>query len=178
MQLTNTVNRYGFMAKLLHWLIAIIVITLLCVGLYMVGMKNGINKSKIFGLHKEFGLLVLFLATFRLTWRLCNITPVLPATIANWEKYAAHAVHWLLYGFLFAMPLTGWLLSSAAGFPPSFFGLFVLPSLIAPQPDLVDTLANVHSWLGFALIALISGHAAAALQHYFIEKDDVLQRML
>jgi cytochrome b561 len=178
MQLTNTPNRYGIVAITLHWLIAIIVICMLVVGLYMVTLKLGPLKLDLFRYHKEFGLLVLMLAALRIGWRLANITPGYPADMPVWQKFLAHSVHWLLYGFLFAMPITGYLLTSAAGFPPSFFGLFVVPPLIAPNQELANLFGTIHQWLAYSLIILICGHVGAALEHHFVEQDNILRRML
>lgn len=178
MQIFNSDKRYGIVAILFHWVMALIVIGMLCVGLYMTDLKPGPEKFKFYDWHKEFGLLVLFLVIVRVTWRLINITPLLPSSVASWERIAAHIMHWLLYLLMFAMPITGWFMTSAKGFPPSFFGLFVMPPLMAPNPEWGHILATTHQWLAFTLIALLCGHIAAALQHHFIEKDNVLRRML
>lgn len=178
MQLTNTSTRYGWVIIFLHWLMAILIIGMLALGLYMVGLPNNLQKLKLYGWHKEFGLLVLMLATFRIGWRFANVTPVLPYDMPNIQKFLAHSVHWALYILMFAMPLTGWLLTSAAGLAPSFFGLFVLPVLVAPNQELMQLFALIHTWLGYAFIGLICAHAGAALQHHFINKDDILRRIL
>lgn len=178
MQITNSNDRYGFVAMLLHWLMALLVIGLLCVGLYMADLPIGLQKLQLYGLHKEFGLLVLFLVIFRLSWRFININPLLPLSIPVWQRFAAHAVQWALLGFMIAMPITGWLLTSAAGLAPSFFGLFVLPTLIAPNDDLRHLFAEIHKWIAYGLIATICAHVGAALKHHYIDKDDVLRRML
>jgi cytochrome b561 len=174
--LKNTINRYGLVAILLHWVMAILIIGLLILGLYMVRLPIGLEKLKLFGWHKEYGFLVLILVTIRILWRLINTTPklLLPA----WEKRAARGVHWLFYGFMFALPLTGWLISSAAGLPVSFFGLFTLPNLIGANEGLVELFEEAHEWLAYGLIAIILLHTAAALKHHFIAKDDILRRMI
>jgi cytochrome b561 len=178
MQYTNTIKRYGIVAITLHWLIAVIVICMLCVGLYMVTLKAGPFKNDLFGYHKEFGLLVLMLAALRIGWRLANITPGYPEQIPVWQRFLAHSVHWLLYGFLLAMPITGYLVSCAWGHSPSFFGLFVVPPLIAPNESLAHLFGTIHQWLAYSLIVLICGHVGAALEHHFVEGDNILRRML
>ena len=178
MQIKNTETQYGIVNKFLHWFMALIIIGMLILGLYMTDLPDNEQKLRLFGIHKEFGLLILFLVMFRVVWRIGNIVPLLPNTIPAWQKFAAHAVHWMLYGFMFAMPITGWMMTSAAGLPPSFFGLFTLPSIIAPNDQLFHLLITVHHWLAYGLIVTFLGHAGAALQHHFIEKDDVLRRML
>lgn len=178
MQLKNTSSRYGLVAIAFHWLIALLVISLLCVGLYMVTLTLSPLKIELFHYHKEFGTLVLILACLRWGWRLANTTPVLPSHMPFWQQWAAHASHYLLYVLLFAMPITGWLVSSAAGLLPSFFGLFVLPSLIAPNQELTHLFGWMHQWLAYSLIALLCVHIGAALEHHFVEKDDILRRMI
>jgi cytochrome b561 len=118
------------------------------------------------------------LVSLRLGWRLANVTPSYPNDMPPWQKFTAHSVHWLLYGFLFAMPITGYLLTSAAGFAPSFFGLFVVPALIEPNKDLAHLFATIHAWLAYSLIGLLCVHIGAALEHHFVEKDNILRRML
>jgi cytochrome b561 len=176
MQLTNTDTRYGFVAIFLHWLMTIIIIGLLALGLYMVQLPISHEKLKLYGWHKEFGLLVLMLVVIRLTWRLINMTPRL--VLPLWEKIAARGAHWTLYLLMFAMPLTGWLITSAAGLPPSFFGLFVLPTLIQPNDQLLHVFQAMHQWIGYSFIAVIALHMSAALKHHFINRDDILRRML
>lgn len=177
MQITNTPNRYGIVIIFLHWLMAIIMIGLVILGLYMTGLPVSLEKLKLYGWHKEYGTLILFLAMFRIVWRIGNITPLLPAIMPLWEKLAAHAVHWAFYFFMFALPITGWLLSSAAGLSPSFFGLFTLPNLIAPDQYLLHLFTVIHKWLAYALIATFFAHVGAALKHHFINKDDILRRI-
>lgn len=176
--LKNSITRFGAIAILLHWVIALLMIGLIILGLYMVSLPMNLHKLKYYGWHKEFGVLVLMLATVRLAWRFSNTTPLLPPQMPKWEQFAAHSMHYVFYGFMFALPITGWMLSSAAGFPVSFFGLFVLPDLISTNENSRHLLTEIHKWLAYGLIAAICGHVGAALQHHFINKDDILRRML
>lgn len=176
MQLTNSASRYGIVAIFLHWLMAILIIGLLILGLYMVSLPISHEKLKLYGWHKEYGLLILALVLFRLPWRLFNMTPQLSLPLL--EKLAARTVHWAFYIFMFAMPITGWLITSAAGLPVSFFGLFVLPDLISPNEEQRILFQEIHQWLGYGLIVTIVLHASAALKHHFINKDDILRRMI
>jgi cytochrome b561 len=178
MPFKNTETRFGFIAQLLHWAMAIIMIGMLILGIYMVNLPISPAKLKWYGIHKEWGVVVFMLMIVRLSWRLINITPPLPQTMAWWEKLAAFSMHYAFYFFMAALPITGWMLSSAAGFPVSFFGLFLLPDLVQPSEPLRLLLTEIHKWLGYALIAAIIGHAGAALQHHFFKKDDILRRML
>lgn len=176
MRLKNSENEYGLIAISLHWIMAVLMIGLLAIGLYMTPLPVSIEKLKLYGWHKELGLLVLALAMIRLTWRLSNKTPHL--VIPWYEKIAARFVHWAFYGFMFAMPITGWLITSAAGLPASFFGLFTLPNLIEPNEQARLFFQWIHHWLGYALIVAILLHVTGALKHHLIDKDDILRRMI
>jgi cytochrome b561 len=174
--LTNTKNRYGLIAIILHWLIAALLVMQVVVGLTMANLPKGPAKFNLIGWHKEWGLLILLLVICRLVWRLSNITPQLDY-IPRWEKIAARTAQWGFYGLLLALPITGWLMSELGGYPVSFFGL-TLPDLIAqhkPSAQLFDT---IHIGLAYALIVTFVLHTAAALKHYFIDRDDILQRMI
>lgn len=174
----NSTLRFGIVSITLHWLMALLVIGLLIVGLYMVELPIGIQKLKLYGWHKECGILVLMLVAVRLGWRINNVVPTLPAHLAKWQQWAARSVHFALYGFMILNPLTGWMLSSASGLSVSFFGLFILPDLIGPNETAKIILSEIHEWLAFGLIGAICAHVGAALQHHFIYKDDILKRML
>lgn len=176
MQLKNTQDHFGAVTIFLHWLMALIIIGLLILGIYMVKLPISHTKLKLYGWHKEYGFLALALVILRLTWRFLNVNPRL--SLPFLEKLAARSVHWAFYICMFAMPLTGWLITSAAGLPASFFGLFVLPNLISPNEELRQLFEEIHEWLGYGLIALIVLHASAALKHHFINKDDILRRMI
>ena len=178
MQITNTTHKYGWMAQVLHWSMALLIIFLLALGLYMVPLPLNALKLKLYGWHKEWGIVVLMLVVFRLLWRLSTFQPPYPSHMPTWQKWAASSVHFAFYLLMIAMPLSGWLLSSASGLPVSFFGWFVLPDLISGNEQSRYLLTEVHKWLGYAFIAAICGHVGAALQHHFIDKDDILRRML
>lgn len=126
MRIKNTETHFGTVAILLHWIIALLIIGLLILGLYMVELPISLEKLKLYGWHKEYGLLALALVIIRLGWRLINITPAL--SLPLWEKIAARTVHWAFYGFMLAMPLTGWLITSSAGLPASFLVYSLCPT--------------------------------------------------
>jgi cytochrome b561 len=178
MPLKNTVNSYGSVAKFLHWLIFLLIATLLVIGFLMTGMENSPDKFKIYGIHKSVGIIVLLTVILRLLWKAINIYPPLPDTLSKWDKLAAHAGHALLYVLIIAMPLSGWLMSSASGFSVSVFGWFILPDLIAPDKELGKQLRDNHGWLAYAIIVMVSLHVIAALLHHFYFKNNVLRRML
>lgn len=176
-QLKNSPNAYGIVAKTFHWLMALAILGLLIVGFIMADMETSPDKFKLYGIHKAVGALFLMAVFLRLFWRFINIIPLSPE-IPRWQKLAAHAAHYGLYALMVAMPLSGWLMSSAAGFPVSVFGWFTLPDLIAPDKAMRELMGEVHETLAIAIIALVSLHALAALKHHFIDKDNTLRRML
>ncbi len=177
MLVRNTKSRYGMVAIFLHWLMAMLIIGLVCVGLYMTDIPLGALKLKLYGWHKAIGLLVLMLAMVRVVWWIGNISPLLPESIPVWQRFASTAVHWAFYGFMLAMPLSGWAMTSAAGLPPSFFGLFVLPELVSPDKELFALFQMIHRWLAYGLIVTFFVHVGAALKHLVINKDGVFQRI-
>lgn len=178
MLIKNTENRYGMPAIFLHWLMAVLIIGMLILGFTMANMSLSPLKLKFYRWHKETGILILMLVAIRFIWRETNIRPAFPLTMPRWEKWAALFVHWALYFFMFSQPIVGWLISSAAGLQVSFFGLFLLPDLIAPNETLRVIFIYIHALQAVALILFIALHAAAALKHHFYDKDDVLRRML
>jgi len=178
MRLRNTKYSYGSVAKTFHWLIFLLIAGMLAAGFIMTGMAMSPDKFKIYGLHKSFGITVLSLAALRLLWKAMNAAPELPLSLPAWEKFAAHAGHAALYALMFAMPLSGWAMSSASGLPVSVFGWFTLPDLVAPDNQLKHIFREVHGWLAWALIGMVSLHVFAALLHHFYYKNNVLRRML
>ena len=179
--LENTDRRYGIVAVLLHWLMAALLIMLVAIGLYMTSLPDaGFDRRKVVLIifHKELGLLALGLVVLRLAWRVGNVLPSLVATLPQWQKVSARFVHLLFYGLMVALPLSGWLMSSATGIPVSFFGFFDLPDLVGYDERLFRTLIRVHQWLAYAMVACIAVHAAAALRHHLMLKDETLRKML
>lgn len=173
----DTLTSYGLISKLFHWGMALLVISLICVGLYMDSMPLGPEKLKLYGLHKSFGVLVLMLAVLRIGWRFSAKSPMLLG-MPRWMMLAARSTHASLYALLFLMPLSGWAMSAAAGFPVSFFGLFLLPPLVGPDNEMKHIYAEAHEYMAYLLILIIVVHASAALWHHFVRRDDTLRRML
>jgi cytochrome b561 len=177
----NTKDRYGAIAIVFHWALALLVIGLAALGLYMVTLPDvGFNTKKITLViyHKELGLLALVLVAARLAWRVTHILPELVAHLPDWQQVAARFVHLSFYGLLFALPVSGCLMSSAAGIPVSFLGLFTLPDFVNRNENLFQRLIYIHQVLGYVLLLAIVVHAGAALRHHFGLKDDTLRRML
>ena len=170
--------RYGSIAQAAHWIVFLLVVALFAIAWYMTGLPLGPEKIRIYNLHKSIGVLVLALMVLRLVWRRVSPPPPLPSDMADWERLAARASHILLYTLLLAQPLVGIVHSWSANFPVVVFGLFTLPNLTGPSEALKEFLGALHFWIGWGLLGLIAVHAAAALRHHFVLRDDVLRRML
>jgi cytochrome b561 len=172
-------QRYTPTAIALHWLIAILIIGTFTLGLVMTDIP-GLTPTKLryFSWHKWAGVTVLLLAVLRLLWRLVKRAPGYPATMPAWQQRAAHLLHALLYVLIFAVPLSGYFYSLAAGVPVVYFGLFKLPVVIGPDPALKVVLKAVHYWLNMLMAGLVGLHVAAALKHLLVDRDGITQRML
>jgi cytochrome b561 len=165
-------------AKILHWLMGALIIATFALGSIMTDMSMSPTKLKYFSYHKWMGVTVLLLAALRLLWRLGHAAPPYPASMPQWQQQAAHGLHGLLYLLFFAVPLSGYFYSLAAGFPIVYFGIIPLPVFIAPNPELKPILKEVHSWLTVVLACGVGLHLAAALKHHFIDHDATMKRML
>jgi cytochrome b561 len=172
-------QRYSVPAIVLHWLIAVLIIGTFTLGLVMTDIP-GLTPAKLryFSWHKWAGVTVLLLATLRLLWRLTNRAPAYPAAMPAWQQRAAHVLHGMLYVLIFAVPLSGYFYSLAAGVKVVYFGLFPLPVLIQPDPALKPILKAVHYWLNMLMAGLVGLHVAAALKHLLVDRDGIVQRML
>ncbi|MDT8438081.1 MAG: cytochrome b [Wenzhouxiangellaceae bacterium] len=174
----NTDSHYGAVAQLLHWLV-VVGILMQFIWSWRIDETDSIRQQYALVVeHKSIGMTVLVLVLVRIGWRLFNRPPRLPAAMNGWERLAASATHWLLYGLILAMPLSGWAWSSAAGYGAEFFGLLEIPDLVGENERLADTLEDVHEWLGRAILAIAGVHVLAALRHHFWLKDSILKRML
>lgn len=178
MSLKNTTERWGGISQGLHWLIALLIVVIAVIGLTMVDLPNTPRKVSVYALHKSLGLTVLALAAVRLAWRVYAGAPrPVPGTPA-WQHWAASATHAALYGLMFAMPLTGWLFNSAAGYALQWFKLFNLPPLAAQDDGLRQLAGTLHETGFWLLLVLVLAHAGAALFHHLFQRDDTLRRML
>lgn len=168
---------YNGVAKTLHWLVFALMSGAFAVGFYMADLPLSPTKLRIVSWHKWTGVTIFVLVLLRLSWRLFNPPPPLPGQMPGWERRAAEASHRLLYLLMLAMPLTGWLMSSAKGFQTVWFGLIPLPDLLAKNPPLGEALEEVHATLAVITLCFVGLHVLAALKHHFIDRDDVLARM-
>ena len=173
----NTAERWGLVTIGFHWLTVLLVVGLCLVGFLMQELPSGRFKIEVFAVHKSFGLTLLAITVLRLAWRLLAGTP-LPEPMPAWQALAARLSHVLLYAVLVAMPLTGWLYTSASGFPLRWFGQFALPKLSGRDRDVAGFAVEAHETLFLVLAALVTVHALAALKHHYLDRDRTLRRML
>lgn len=171
-------EEYSGFAKLLHWTVAACVLFIIPAGITMANLPDGDTKNALYTLHRSFGALVLALMVIRLTYRLVNGVPAPEPTLTSWQRIVSHVVHLSLYALLIAQPIIGWVATSAYGAQISVFGLFTLPAIVAKDEALAKPLFAVHELIGFVIAGLLVMHIGAALYHYFIRRDGVLQRML
>ncbi|MGH8140222.1 MAG: cytochrome b [Steroidobacteraceae bacterium] len=178
MSVRNTTARWGAVSQFLHWLIVALIITQVILANIAEDLPIGVKKLAMFARHKSVGITILGLAVIRLAWRGANPSPPLPTTLRPYERALARSTHAALYLLLFAMPLTGWMMTSARGFPVSWFNFFQLPDFVPKSKWLYDTMRETHHALAATLYAVVFLHVAAAMKHHFVLKDDVLRRML
>ncbi len=178
MTLKNTPERWGSISQLLHWVMLAMIMTMAYLGLTMGDLPNGPDKIQTYALHKSIGLTILALVVLRLLWRLYAGTPhPVPGTPA-WQERIASLTHWAIYGLLFAIPISGWVLNSAAGFPLQWFHLFNLPAIVGRDRDLNELAKDAHEIMFWALVGLVAAHAGAAFFHHIFQRDATLARML
>jgi len=173
----NTANTYGVVAKSFHWLLFLMFAFSIVTGNFLASLPKGAEKLQAAGMHKSFGAVILMLLMLRLVWRLTNKTPQLPDETTAGEAFVAKTMHWGLYVLMFAQPLSGIMMSQAAGIPVSFFGLFEFPVFLDKNPELAKAFLSIHGTVWILLVIAITGHVGAALHHHFIKKDKVLKQM-
>jgi cytochrome b561/polyisoprenoid-binding protein YceI len=176
-QFRNTPNNFGLIAKTFHWVLAILILWLLSVGFAMVNIPAGPDKFWVYALHKSFGILILILMIGRALWRQISPRPGPLPTHKHWEDLLAKIVHASLYILIFLMPVSGWIMSSAGGFPAEFFQLFSLPAIVPKNEDIFEVARNIHNIAAWGILGLLALHFAGAFKHHFIDKDETLQRM-
>jgi cytochrome b561 len=174
--------RYGSVAIVFHWLLALAIVGAFSVGFYMDGLPFSPLRVKLFNWHKWAGITILALSAARLIWRLRRRPPRLPAqvlaTMPRWQQHAHHATHIALYLFFFAVPLSGWAYSSATGFPIVWFGIVPLPDWVPVDKALAaSVLKPLHATLAFTLAALVVLHVLATLKHQWIDRDGLFWRI-
>jgi cytochrome b561 len=176
--LRNTRDSWGAPAKLFHWVIAALILIQITLGLTAASWRLSPTKLNLFVWHKSTGMLILALVVLRLLWRLANPSPTLPAEMPLWERRAAQGSHFLLYALAVALPLTGWIVSSASKVPFQIFWTIPLPAIVSPDKGTADLAALAHLSLFVLLAAVLTAHIGAALRHHYVKRNDVLRRML
>jgi cytochrome b561 len=176
--LKNTRETYGTVSKTLHWLIALLIITLVIVGYIMTDMAPADLKWTFYSLHKATGVTVFMLVILRLIWRLQNISPSLPASLPQWQVFLSGFTIALLYMMMFLMPLSGLTFSVMSGHAVSYFGLFTIPALTQGPTSMGSLARTIHVYGAYSLIGLVTLHILGGLYHHFILKDNVLKRMI
>ncbi len=174
----SSTTRYGGVALALHWVMAIMILGSILLGLYMVELELSPQKLKLYSWHKWAGVTLFGFAVIRVLWRWTHPAPPMPAGIPRWQNGVAHATHLAIYVLLFAIPLSGWLMSSAFGFQVIYFGVLPIPDLLGKDKALAEQLKELHEILNMALWLLLLLHVVAALKHHLVDRDSVLHRML
>lgn len=178
---TSSIVRYHPLARALHWVLALAIVGNFALGVYMSDLPFSPARLQYYSWHKWAGVLVLAFSAVRLVTRLMAPPPPLPlnieAAMPGWQKLAHHATHIGLYALFFAVPLSGWAYSSAAGFPVVLFGVLELPDFVAASESLADALKPLHKFSAFAMAALVLLHVAGALKHQIVDRDGLVQRM-
>lgn len=178
MSLRNTTSVYGLVAIALHWSVAVAVIGLFALGLWMTDLTyyDDWYKQGPF-IHKSIGILLFLAMAFRLIWRWSNIDPKPEPNLSTLERWGSTLVHWILYALLFAIMISGYLISTADGSSISVFGWFEVPATLTREHQ-EDIAGDIHYWLAWSVIVLASLHALAALKHHFWDGDATLKKML
>lgn len=178
MSLYSTPTQWSPLARAFHWLMAAGIAYMVGLGLWMTDLPLGMRKLNIYALHKSVGITLLGLAALRLLWRARDTRPGEPVGQPRWQSLAARVTHMAIYALLFAIPLSGWLYNSAAGFPLRWFKVVNLPRLAEPDPALKALAHQIHESGVWLLVALVALHAAAALKHHFVDRDHTLSAMV
>lgn len=171
-------HHYTAIAKLFHWGMALVLAGLLTLGFVMTDMPLSPEKLQYYSWHKWAGVTIFMLVWLRLLWRVVNPPPAYPSTMSPWMQRLAHLGHAALYGLMIVIPVTGWLLSSAKGVQTVWFGVLPLPDLLEKNKELGHLMHEIHETLNLIFLFLLAGHALAALKHHWIDRDDILRRML
>ena len=173
--MTGQQARFSAPSRVIHWLMAVMILAMLCIG---VGMAASVSEryKVLVSIHKPLGIAILILVIVRLIVRLTRGAPPLPSDLPPLMKFAAHASHWALYALMFAMPLIGWGMLSAAGDPVVVAGIH-LPSILPMDGAMHGVLRQAHTWLALVLFALVLAHLAAALFHALVRGDGVFESM-
>jgi cytochrome b561 len=176
MSTTTNPAQFAFLSRVLHWLMAILIVAMLFIGVSMVSSLG--DYHSLVAIHRPLGILILILAVIRLVTRLSNPTPPLPATVVPLERVVVKFSEALLYTLFIALPLVGWAMLSAGHYPIVMFGSIHLPPILPAKPELYATLRKTHTVLAYLLFLTFLAHMSAVLFHTFILRDGLLKRMV
>ncbi|MDE1173586.1 MAG: cytochrome b [Parvibaculaceae bacterium] len=173
---TTPATNFSLPARVLHWTMAVLILAMLFIG---VGMVASISERHewLVQIHKPLGIALLVLVVLRLFIRLKRGAPPLPADLPGIQRRLAHLSHLALYLLMFLMPLIGWSMLSAGGYPVILYGPVLLPPIVPENPLLFAILRQAHTYLAFLLFLTILGHLGAALYHGLIRRDGVFSSM-
>lgn len=174
--MNSPTTRFDMKARVLHWLMAPLVLAMLFIGIGMVSTTSP-RYALLLAIHKPLGAAILVLVLLRLAVRLRHRPPALPVDLPGWQQRAALLSHWVLYALMLLMPLSGWAMQSAAGYPVVLFGGISLPPLVPNDAALFAWLRGMHHWLALLLYATFLLHLAAALFHGLVRRDGVFASM-
>jgi cytochrome b561 len=174
--MTPTHSHFSPVQRLLHWTMALAILTMLFVGIGMVETVSHAHNTLI-ALHRPLGIAILLLVLLRIAVRLKRGSPPLPDDIPGLQRWVAKLSHLVLYALMLAMPLVGWAMLSAAGYPVTMFGSIHLPPIVPHDVQLYALLGALHTYLALALFLTVLGHLAAALFHGLIRRDGVFSSM-
>jgi len=175
--MNNPTGLFTLPARILHWLMAAMILAMLFIGVGMVASVSE-RHAWLLRIHKPLGIAILLLAVVRLAVRLRHPPPPLPADLPMLQKLAAHASHWLLYALMIAMPLVGWAMLSAGGYPVMLSDSLRLPPIFPTNAVAFAVLRHAHAWLAMLLLLTFLAHLGAALYHGLIRRDGVLANMV
>jgi cytochrome b561 len=171
-------QNFSLVRRIFHWTIATLLLIQIPLAWYMIDLPLGTDKFSKYGLHKSIGMLLFVLAVSRLVWTLVSKRPALPATTPLYEKILAKLSQALLYALVILMPVTGWLMSSAANVPVVVFGLIRLPNLVEPDKAFMEGMQSAHEIQSIILLMITTVHILAALKHHFVTRNNILCSML
>lgn len=171
----NHPRHFNLLARVLHWSMAVAILAMLFVGAGMVVSLR--HRDELLDLHRPLGLAILLLALVRLANRLRHAPPPLPADLPRIQVLAATASHWLLYALMLAMPLIGWAMLSAGGYPVVLVDGVNLPAILPHSPVIYGMLRPLHGVLAYVLFFTILAHLGAALFHAWVRRDGVFGQM-
>ncbi len=176
MPFTKNPTQFALLSRLLHWVMATLLLAMLFIGVSMVASLG--NYHLLVAIHRPLGILILLLAAIRLATRMFTVLPAFPPTMPQSERFVAHASEMLMYGLFFALPLVGWGMLSAGNYPIVMFGVVQLPPIAPVKPELYAILRETHTLLAYLLFLAFLAHFGAMLFHTIVLRDGLLNRML